>query len=260
MTTALKCTTVVLLSVLMFARAVSIGSFTPVDYGISSYKAATSSQNAAATDEVHLMNVSDVPYVPSAEDRAMLSKAMKKVGDEPEPVVKTEEMAAEPEEIATEAEEEAFEPEATMEVAPEEMVVEAEGDWQSGQEAYGYDEGASTDGDDASSYDGGEYVNANVDGAHISGSDLQFNGVYCDEGSGYSYTYYSENVLPGGGLDIPGRHVGDEGYVCDADGNICIASDDLPKGTVVSVPFGSGTAVVYDSGSGYGNLDVYTAW
>ena len=110
------------------------------------------------------------------------------------------------------------------------------------------------------SYDGGGYVDANVDGTWISGSDFAWMGVHYDSGSGYSYTYYSENVLPGGGLSIPGRHVGDEGYVMDGNGNLCLASDDLPYGTVVNVPFGSGTGVVYDCGSGYGNLDVYVSW
>ena len=113
--------------------------------------------------------------------------------------------------------------------------------------------------DSAPSYDGG-YVNANVDGNWIAGSDFAWMGVHTDSGSGYSYTYYSENVLPGGGLSIPGRHVGDEGYVMDGNGNLCLASDDLPYGTVVSIPFGSGTGVVYDCGSGYGNLDVYVSW
>lgn len=110
------------------------------------------------------------------------------------------------------------------------------------------------------SYDGGGYVDANVDGTWISGSDFAWMGVHYDSGSGYSYTYYSEKVLPGGGLSIPGRHVGDEGYVMDGNGNLCLASDDLPYGTVVNVPFGSGTGVVYDCGSGYGNLDVYVSW
>ena len=112
----------------------------------------------------------------------------------------------------------------------------------------------------APSYDGGGYVNANVDGTWVAGSDFAWMGVYYDSGSGYSYTYYSEKVLPGGGLSIPGRHVGDEGYVMDGNGNLCLASDDLSFGTVVSVPFGTGTAVVYDCGSGYGNLDVYVSW
>lgn len=111
----------------------------------------------------------------------------------------------------------------------------------------------------ASSDDDSDCVNANVDGNWYSASNFMTSGRLYD-GSGWSYTYYSEKVLPGGGLSIPGRHVGDEGYVMDGDGNLCIASDDLAYGTAVSVPFGSGTAVVYDCGSGSGNLDVYVSW
>lgn len=148
--------------------------------------------------------------------------------------------------------------------------VEDEAEWESDYVDYGYDDSAYVayydydygydDDADLVPYDGSGYYNANLDEAWMSGSDLMFYGRPKDGGSGYTYTYYSENVLPGGGLDIPGRHVGDEGYVCDGDGNICIASDDLPYGTVVDVPFGNGTAVVYDCGSGHGNLDVYVSW
>lgn len=102
-------------------------------------------------------------------------------------------------------------------------------------------------------------VNANVSNAYHSALDFKREGEYHDE-SGYSYTWYSENVLPGGGLDIPGRHVNEEGYVCDENGNLCLASDNFSRGTVVKVPFSTGIAVVYDSGSGYGNLDVYVSW
>ncbi len=110
-------------------------------------------------------------------------------------------------------------------------------------------------------YDGSGYYDANLNGAWHSGADFAFSGGDgYDDGSGFSYTWYSENVLPGGGLSIPGRHVGDEGYVMDESGNVCLASDYLPEGTIVNIPFGSGTGVVYDSGSGYSNLDVYVSW
>lgn len=66
--------------------------------------------------------------------------------------------------------------------------------------------------------------------------------------------------MPGGGLDIPGRHVGESGYICDENENICIASDNLPRLTVVDIPFGNGVGVVYDTGSGWGNLDMYVTW
>jgi len=85
---------------------------------------------------------------------------------------------------------------------------------------------------------------------------LRYDGVQTD--GEYTYTWYSQRVLPGGGLDIPGRHVGDGGYVMDGDGNIVVASSDLEQGTVVETPYG--TAKVYDSGCDSGVLDVYTDW
>lgn len=77
--------------------------------------------------------------------------------------------------------------------------------------------------------------------------------------NGYSYTWYSQNVLPGGGLtelNNNGRHVDERGFVCDGDGYIAVASDDHAMGTIVETPFGDGR--VYDSGSGSGNIDIYT--
>ena len=139
-------------------------------------------------------------------------------------------------------------------VQPEAVVVDDEGNWY--YETYD-DEGERI----LVPYDGSGHYNANINGAWHSGGDFMFSGGSgYDDGSGFSFTWYSENVLPGGGLDIPGRHVGDEGYVCDENGNVCLASDYLPEGTVVDIPFGNGTGVVYDSGSGYDNLDVYVSW
>ncbi len=74
---------------------------------------------------------------------------------------------------------------------------------------------------------------------------------------GYRYTWYSERVLPGKGLNIPGRH-SDGNYVRDGDGYIVLASCDLPKGTVVQTPFGAGK--VYDVCAVSGTIDVYTSW
>ena len=73
----------------------------------------------------------------------------------------------------------------------------------------------------------------------------------------YDYTWYSQRVLPGGGLSIPGRHVDEDGFVRDENGNLCIAARDLDKGTEVDTPFGK--AVVYDYCPN-GNLDIYTDW
>lgn len=72
---------------------------------------------------------------------------------------------------------------------------------------------------------------------------------------GYKYTYYSQSVLPGGGLVIPGRHVSAEGYVVDGDGYIALAGS-APKGTVFPTPFGR-SGKIYDRGTAGNHLDVY---
>ena len=52
------------------------------------------------------------------------------------------------------------------------------------------------------------------------------------------FTYYSERVLPGGGLRIPGRHT-EDGFVKDGDGYIVLASSTkIPKGSIIETPFG----------------------
>lgn len=76
----------------------------------------------------------------------------------------------------------------------------------------------------------------------------------------YRYTWYSERVLPGGGLDIPNRHIDADGFVVDGDDYICLASDRYEKGTVVYTPFGK-DGKVYDCGPGADDiLDVYVNW
>lgn len=68
--------------------------------------------------------------------------------------------------------------------------------------------------------------------------DLQFHGVI--RWNGFKYTYYSQSVLPGSGLNVPGRHVSSLGYVTDGDGYIVGASNaSIPKGTVFNSPFGA---------------------
>ena len=76
--------------------------------------------------------------------------------------------------------------------------------------------------------------------------------------NGHRETYYSQKVLPGGGLNIPGRHVAPDGTIRDADGFICVASSDLPWGSVVETSLGTGK--VYDCGCASGTIDVYTDW
>ena len=74
--------------------------------------------------------------------------------------------------------------------------------------------------------------------------------------NGYRWTWYSQRVLPGGGLKIPGRHVDEHGYICDKDDYICVASSTLKKGTVINTPFGK-DGKVYDCGCSAGTIDVY---
>lgn len=78
---------------------------------------------------------------------------------------------------------------------------------------------------------------------------------------GYEWTYYSELILPGEGLDIPGRYTTEDGYVCDGDGYVVLAADLdlLPRYSVVETPFGY-TGKIYDTGCAYGTLDVYVGW
>lgn len=80
--------------------------------------------------------------------------------------------------------------------------------------------------------------------------------------NGHTETYYSQRVLPGGGLKIPGRHVASDGTIRDGSNYICVArgtgSTNLPKGTTIMTSLGMGK--VYDSGAGSENLDLYTDW
>lgn len=76
--------------------------------------------------------------------------------------------------------------------------------------------------------------------------------------NGHRETYYSQKVLPGYGLNIPGRHVASDGTIRDKDGYICVASSDYPKGTIVETSLGTGK--VYDTGCASGTIDIYTDW
>lgn len=102
--------------------------------------------------------------------------------------------------------------------------------------------------------------------------EMQYSAPYSNSGEGLSVakgamyynghkeTYYSEKVLPGTTLNIPGRHVADDGTIRDGDGFISVAADPgfLPKGSVVLTSLGP--AKVYDSGCSYGIVDLYVSW
>ena len=113
------------------------------------------------------------------------------------------------------------------------------------------------DNDDVSSNNNSN--NSVGSGATYSAEEFQNAGVI--DSGGYQWTYYSELILPGDGLDIPGRHTTSDGYVCDGDEYVVLASDlsMLSRGSVVDTLFGY-TGKVYDTGCAYGVLDVYVNW
>ena len=79
--------------------------------------------------------------------------------------------------------------------------------------------------------------------------------------NGKRWTYYDEKVLPGKGLNIPGRHTADN-LVQDGSGYVCLASCDYAKGTVLKTPLKKAngsqySGKVYDYCPTSGTVDVY---
>ena len=101
------------------------------------------------------------------------------------------------------------------------------------------------------SYGGGS-TSTNYSGSY-SGDYYSFlrDGVVYNNGN--KYTYYSQSILPGGGLNIPGRHT-DGGFVKDGDGYIVVANSSA-NGSVVDTPWGPGK--VYDKGTSGNHYDIY---
>lgn len=100
-----------------------------------------------------------------------------------------------------------------------------------------------------------EYIEPEIYYDSYTPEDLMILGViYCGD---WRFTWYSENVLPGGGLDIPGRW-SDGNFVRDYEGYICCASEDLGYGSILDTPWG--LAKVYDCGCPNGTIDIYTSW
>lgn len=114
---------------------------------------------------------------------------------------------------------------------------------------------------DGSAMDAGNDYNSNEVkyDAQYSPDEFRHSGVI--SWGGYQWTYYSELILPGNGLNIPSRHTTEDGYVCDSDGYVVLAADlnMLPRYSVVDTPFGR-KGKVYDTGCAYGVLDVYVRW
>lgn len=78
--------------------------------------------------------------------------------------------------------------------------------------------------------------------------------------NGHKETYYSQRVLPGTGLRIPGRHVADDGTIRDGDGYISVAANPsfMSKGSILITSLGP--AKVYDTGCSHGIIDIYVNW
>lgn len=79
---------------------------------------------------------------------------------------------------------------------------------------------------------------------------------------GKKWTWYTQRILPGRGLHIPGRHLDKNGFVCDKDDYIVVAitRSARQKRLVVPTPFGK-YGKCYDCGCGGSAWrDVYTAW
>ena len=77
---------------------------------------------------------------------------------------------------------------------------------------------------------------------------------------GKKYTWYSQRVLPGGGLKIPGRHLDSQGFVCDSNDYIVLGSNTANRGKIVPTPFGK-YGKVYDAGYvGTYWFDCYVNW
>lgn len=94
----------------------------------------------------------------------------------------------------------------------------------------------------------------NITGNHLTRSNgsIRFNG--------HRETWYSTNEGCGQAtaVNIPGKHVADDGTIRDADGYVCVASSDYKFYTVILTSVGP--AKVYDCGCSHGTIDVYTCW
>lgn len=102
-----------------------------------------------------------------------------------------------------------------------------------------------------SSSSGGSYYSSGGDGVLTRSGGVNYY-------NGRKETWYSQRVLPGGGLDIPGRHVAEDGTIRDEDGYICVAASDLEYGSTVETSLGTGK--VYDTGCAAGTTDIYVDW
>lgn len=74
------------------------------------------------------------------------------------------------------------------------------------------------------------------------------------------FTWYTQRILPGYSLPIPGRHLDCQGFVCDKWDYIVLGSNTANRGKIIATPFGK-YGKVYDAGYvGTYWFDCYTNW
>ena len=100
--------------------------------------------------------------------------------------------------------------------------------------------------------DTGSVETANGTVAKQDSSHFKRDGVIYDE-NGTRYTWYSSNVLHH--YRTSEWSVNDEGFYETSDGNLVVASEDYPEGTIIDTPYG--TAEVLDNGCDSGTVDFY---
>ena len=79
---------------------------------------------------------------------------------------------------------------------------------------------------------------------------------------GMKYTWYSQRILPdpNNNLGIKGKHIDEQGFICDKSNFICLGSNVANRGKIVKTPFGK-WGKVYDAGYvGCNWFDCYVAW
>lgn len=125
-------------------------------------------------------------------------------------------------------------------------------------------------------YDDGTYYGTTAEGNDVYRNDSGLFDAYSSDGymtadefknygivnhNGECFTYYSERYLPGEGLPIPGRYTDWEGYVCDGEGYVVLATPNEythQRGSVIELPTGR-MGKFYDF-CPEGSIDVYVNW
>lgn len=75
--------------------------------------------------------------------------------------------------------------------------------------------------------------------------------------NGNKETWYTQRMFPGQGLIIPGRHIRNDGVICDKNGYVVVALSSGRKGQIVETSRGTGKC--YDTNPS-NSIDIYTNW